>query len=368
MEYLSEFIGSLVFLLGGYTYMSNVTLKKTQLPGLKWVDLSFAWSLAVGFGLAIAVVLGGPALLNPGVVFGQLAVGALTIQQAALYLLMEFLAAGVAVALTVVNFYDSFKASEGIKKAGIFSAGPVTKNLPLNVIQEICASFLFLFLVLGCIKAASGASAALQIGVIGFAAVFLLSLTLNLTGFSMNAMRSVFSSIWFAILPIPTKDGEKVDWQYQLIVNLVGSTIGGVLACVAVNALLQVQLKSFLKKVVKKVELNRIIQESVPGKQITMAHIVSSPKPLIYQKLGLDPSVDYNKAAIGIMTLSPRETAIIAADIAMKRATIDVGFIDRFSGTLIVTGRIADVQTAWEAVLLYAKREMGFSVCKVTKA
>ena len=119
---------------------------------------------------------------------------------------------------------------------------------------------------------------------------------------------------------------------------------------------------------VKKVELNRIIQESVPGKQITMAHIVSSPKPLIYQKLGLDPSVDYNKAAIGIMTLSPRETAIIAADIAMKRATIDVGFIDRFSGTLIVTGRIADVQTAWEAVLLYAKREMGFSVCNVTKA
>ncbi len=114
-------------------------------------------------------------------------------------------------------------------------------------------------------------------------------------------------------------------------------------------------------------KLDRVIQESVPGKQITMAHIVASPKPLIYQKLGLDPTVDYNKAAIGIMTLSPRETAIIAADIAMKRANIDVGFIDRFSGTLIVTGRIDDVEAAWKAVLLYVEREMDFSVCEITK-
>ena len=75
----------------------------------------------------------------------------------------------------------------------------------------------------------------LVIGVIGFAAVFFLSLTLNLTGFSMNAMRSVFSSIWFAILPIPQKNGEKVDWTYQLVVNLVGSTLGGALACWAVT-------------------------------------------------------------------------------------------------------------------------------------
>ncbi len=114
--------------------------------------------------------------------------------------------------------------------------------------------------------------------------------------------------------------------------------------------------------------LTRIIQETVPGKQITMAHVISSPNPLIYQKLGLDPTVDYNKAAIGVMTLSPSETAIIAADIAMKRAKIDIGFIDRFSGTLIITGRIADVSMAWEAVLLFAERQMGFSVCEITKA
>ena len=44
-------------------------------------------------------------------------------------------------------------------------------------------------------------------------------------------------------------------------------------------------------------DLMRIIQESVPGKQITMAHIIASPDEIIYKKLGLDPRVDYYRAA-----------------------------------------------------------------------
>ena len=107
----------------------------------------------------------------------------------------------------------------------------------LNFVQEVLATFLFLFLVLGTIHACSGDSAALQIGVVGFAAVLILSLTLNSTGFSMNAMRSVFSSIWFAILPIPNKNGEKVDWTYQIVVNFIGSSVGGIIAVAVVRAL-----------------------------------------------------------------------------------------------------------------------------------
>ena len=53
----------------------------------------------------------------------------------------------------------------------------------------------------------------------------------------MNAMRSVFSSICFAIIPIPNKNKEKVDWAYQLVVNLVGSSIGGILAVIAVSVI-----------------------------------------------------------------------------------------------------------------------------------
>ena len=49
----------------------------------------------------------------------------------------------------------------------------------------------------------------------------------------------------------------------------------------------------------------RIIQETVPGRQVTLAHIIASPDPILYQKLGLDPSLDYDKAAIGISTVTP---------------------------------------------------------------
>ena len=235
MMYVSEFVGSLIFLLGGYAYMCNISLKKTLVGTLNYIELAVAWSLAVGFGLAVAVILGGPAYLNPGVVFGSVIMGALPLEQAALYLLMEFLAAGAAVLICMIFFWDSFKASEDMPKRGIFSAYPVQKNMILNFVQEILATFMFLFLVLGTIKAASGDSAALQVGVVGFAAVLILSLTLNSTGFSMNAMRSVFSSIWFALLPIPNKNNEKVDWSYQIVVNFFGSSLGGILAVAVVG-------------------------------------------------------------------------------------------------------------------------------------
>ena len=77
----------------------------------------------------------------------------------------------------------------------------------------------------------------------------------------------------------------------------------------------------------------RIVQELVPGKQISLAHIIANPDKILYTKLGLDPSLDYSRAAIGIMTVSPAETAIIMADIAMKSSGIELGFVDRFSGS-----------------------------------
>ena len=111
----------------------------------------------------------------------------------------------------------------------------------------------------------------------------------------------------------------------------------------------------------------RIIQELVPGKQITLAHIIANPDPVIYTKLGLDPAGDYRSTAIGIITLSPSETAIIAGDIATKASGAELGFLDRFSGTLIVTGTVSQVNEALAAVMEYSKNVLGFTVCPITK-
>ena len=230
----AEFAGCFIFLSCGYAYTCNITLKKTLVPALNYIELVMAWSLAVGFGLAVSSVMGGHSFLNPGVLIGNMILGNIGVASGLLHLLAEFLAAGAAMLMCMVFFFDSFKASPDIPKRAIFSAYPVERNIALNLVQEFLATFFFMFVLF---MSLTFVSEPLVTGLVGFAAVALLGLSFNSTGFSMNAMRSVFSSVWFVILPFPNKNGEKVDWAYQLAVNLAGSTVGAVLAVVAVSFL-----------------------------------------------------------------------------------------------------------------------------------
>ena len=50
------------------------------------------------------------------------------------------------------------------------------------------------------------------------------------------------------------------------------------------------------------------------------------------------------EGAIGIFTITPSEAAIIAADVASKAADVKIGFVDRFNGSLIITGDVAGVE------------------------
>lgn len=108
--------------------------------------------------------------------------------------------------------------------------------------------------------------------------------------------------------------------------------------------------------------IDRIIQESVPGKQVTIAHVIASPLQDIYERIGIDPG-----GAIGILTLTPVETAIIAADIATKSADVSIGFLDRFTGSVIVTGDVQSVETALEQVIDVLCHQLNFDTVDVTK-
>lgn len=114
-------------------------------------------------------------------------------------------------------------------------------------------------------------------------------------------------------------------------------------------------------------EKQRIIQELVPGRQITLAHIIANPDSVLYEKLGLNPAVEYFRSAIGVLTVSPAETAIIMADIAMKASGVELGFVDRFSGSVIVTGTVSQVEAAIQAILLYVEDTLGYTVCGITR-
>lgn len=108
----------------------------------------------------------------------------------------------------------------------------------------------------------------------------------------------------------------------------------------------------------------RIIQEFVPGKQITIAHIIANPRQEIYRKMGLSED---SSGAIGILTITPSEASIIAADVASKAAGIEVGFIDRFSGALLITGDISSVEASLIKIVDTLTNVLGFTPSVITR-
>lgn len=105
----------------------------------------------------------------------------------------------------------------------------------------------------------------------------------------------------------------------------------------------------------------RIIQEYVPGKQVTLAHVIASPVQGLYERLGIE-----ERGAIGILTLTPSETAIIAADIATKASDVEIGFLDRFTGSLVISGDVASVQAAMTAINDTLEKLLNFTPARIT--
>lgn len=106
----------------------------------------------------------------------------------------------------------------------------------------------------------------------------------------------------------------------------------------------------------------RIIQEFVPGKQVTLAHLIAHPESELSQKIGV-PGAE----ALGIMTLTPGETAMIAGDIASKAAQVNIGFLDRFSGAVVIYGSVGAIEEALRQTLDTLDRQLGFTICELTR-
>ena len=111
-------------------------------------------------------------------------------------------------------------------------------------------------------------------------------------------------------------------------------------------------------------EKQRVIQEFVPGKQVTMAHLIANPLPDLYKKLGV---IGKPSGALGIMTITPSEAAIIGADVASKAANVEVVFVDRFNGSLVIGGDVASVETGVKEVLETLRDLLQFSPTVITR-
>jgi ethanolamine utilization protein EutS len=108
----------------------------------------------------------------------------------------------------------------------------------------------------------------------------------------------------------------------------------------------------------------RIIQEFVPGKQVTLAHIIANPDEHLYAKIGLTAKT---RGAVGVLTITPGEAAVIAADAAAKASGVELAFVDRFSGSLLIVGTLADVESAVRGVVDTLETVLGFTPAPLTR-
>lgn len=116
----------------------------------------------------------------------------------------------------------------------------------------------------------------------------------------------------------------------------------------------------------------RTVKVRVPGRDMTLAHIVGVSSTEVYQNLGLHIGVhageDHTGDALGILKFTPWECTVVSADIALKQGSVEIGFMDRFSGALILTGQREEIRSAIEGIRNFFRDELHFPVCDITES
>ena len=116
----------------------------------------------------------------------------------------------------------------------------------------------------------------------------------------------------------------------------------------------------------------RMTRVRVPGKSIDFAHVFTPSDSVVYKNLAMDIGVhegeDHTGQSIGIVRMTPWEAVVVATDVAVKAADIEVGFMDRFGGALIILGGLSQVLTAIEEVVRFFRDELNFDVCEIHKS
>jgi glycerol uptake facilitator protein len=231
--FLYEIAGTAMLTLLGGGVVANVVLGKTKGNGGGCLLINFGWGLAVFAGVFVAFKTG--AHLNPAVTLGLAAGGGgeyadgipVTLGNTFAYLAAEMIGAFLGAVLAWMAYkthYDQETDPGAI--LGSFSTGPEIRSYGWNLVTEIIATFVLVFVILLFGSTPSG---------LGPLAVALLVVSIGAslggpTGYAINPARDLGPRIAHAVLPIPHKGGS--DWGYSWV-PVLGPIIGGVLAGLA---------------------------------------------------------------------------------------------------------------------------------------
>ncbi len=233
-----EFLGTMILVLLGDGVVAAVLLKRSKAEGSGWMVITAGWAFAVMAGVFTAIACGSSdAHLNPAVTIG-FAVRDGNFAKFAPYLAAQILGAIAGAALVWLHHLPHWKeTADAAAKLGCFCTAPAIRNTATNLLSEIIATFVLVFVV-GAIfsKSVSAAGPAAGLGpyLVG-SLVWGIGLSLGgPTGYAINPARDLGPRIAHAILPIAGKGGS--DWGYAPI-PVVGPLVGGVLAGVLLRLL-----------------------------------------------------------------------------------------------------------------------------------
>lgn len=240
--FLSEVVGTAMLLLLGGGVVANTALTKSKGNGTGFLFVNWGWGLAVFAGVLVAYKSGGH--LNPAVTLGVLASGAtefvpgvpVDAMSILTYIGAQFVGAFIGAVLCWLTYKDHFdQEPDPATKLGVFSTGPAIRNYAWNVITEVIATFVLVFVVL-----AAGHWKSTDLGWLSALGVALLVVGIGAslggpTGYAINPARDLGPRVAHAVLPIKGKGDS--DWAYSWV-PVVGPIIGGVLAGLVSGVLL----------------------------------------------------------------------------------------------------------------------------------
>jgi glycerol uptake facilitator protein len=232
LYFLSETVGTAMLLLLGCGVVANVALAKTKGNAGGFLLVNWGWGLAVFAGVIVSAYSG--AQLNPAVSIGLLVHGDITATQFGIAVLAQMLGAIIGAVLCWVAYKQHFDAEpDPAAKLGVFSTGPAIRSYGWNLMTEIIATFVLVFVIFG-FRDYGVADIGVPGGLGGLAAVPVALLVVGIgaslggpTGYAINPARDLGPRIAHAILPIKGKGSS--DWSYSWV-PVVGPLIGGTLA------------------------------------------------------------------------------------------------------------------------------------------
>lgn len=232
--FLSELFGTGMLILLGCGVVANVALSKTKGNSGGFLMVNFGWGLGVFAGVYVAFASG--AHINPAVTVGLLvnpdtaeyAPGAeISVATTLIYFAGQMVGAVIGATLAWLSYKQHFDDEpDPAAKLGVFSTGPAIRSKGWNMITEIIATFVLVFVVIMFANTPSG---------LGPLAVALLVVGIGAslggpTGYAINPARDLGPRIAHALLPIKGKG--KSDWGYSWV-PIIGPLIGGSIAGIA---------------------------------------------------------------------------------------------------------------------------------------